>query len=100
MRSAYTDVLPAAPQADIDLDMRLLKPSIAEDDEGDPVMVLKDSTSTVILEFGLGGSWESAIIAAEKLARTATRYADLLRDVRAKRRTSWVADGEPSQKEE
>jgi hypothetical protein len=72
--------LPTAPQADVDLDVRALRTYLALDDDNDPVLVLSDGDNTVVVQFGLGGAWESAIDGALGLNEAALRFAVLLRD--------------------
>ncbi|WP_426510463.1 hypothetical protein ACPPVO_07125 [Dactylosporangium sp. McL0621] len=79
-----------APQGDIDLDVGTLRIWEAADDNGDPVLVLKDLESTVIIEFGGDGAWDSAIRSAERLSDAALMYASTLR----------TAMGEAKQKDE
>ncbi|WP_433055544.1 hypothetical protein [Dactylosporangium sp. CS-033363] len=68
-----------APQGDIDLDVGTLRIWEAADDSNDPVLVLKDHASTVIIEFGGEGAWDSAIRSAERLSDAALMYASTLR---------------------
>jgi hypothetical protein len=68
-----------APQADVDLDVGTLRIWEAADDHGDPVLVLRDTASTVVIEFGGDGAWDSAIRAAERLGDAALMYASTLR---------------------
>ncbi|GAB3868126.1 hypothetical protein GCM10027610_124390 [Dactylosporangium cerinum] len=75
--------LPPAPQADYDLDLRSLEPYLAIDEDGDPVLVLRDGDTVVVLEFGLGGhALLAAINATAKLSAAVDRYAGLLHDLR------------------
>ncbi|MET7425418.1 hypothetical protein [Dactylosporangium sp. NPDC005555] len=75
--------MPVAPQPDLDLDVRTLRSWLAVDEDGDPVLVLKDDDVTVVVDFGFGGEWDLAIRAAEGLGDTALAYAARLREVRA-----------------
>jgi hypothetical protein len=73
-----------APQADVDLDVGTLRTWEAVDDHGDPVLVLRDLESTVVIEFGADGAWDLAIRAAERLGDAALMYASTLRAAMAK----------------
>lgn len=73
-----------APQADFDLDMRSLRAWLALDDDGTPEVELRcdegtPDERTVSIGVGLGGSWQSAITAAEATASCLLAYADMLR---------------------
>ena len=68
-----------APQGDLDLDVGTLRIWEAADDNGDPVLVLKDADSTVVIEFATDGAWDQAIRAAERLSDAALMYAATLR---------------------
>src|SRR4051812_5438724 len=85
MRATTFQVTPApvAPQPDLDLDVRTLRSWIAVDEDGDPVLVLKDDDVTVVVDFGFGGEWDLAIRAAESLGDSALAYAAKLREVMA-----------------
>ena len=72
---------PVAPQPDLDLDVRTLRSWLAVDDDGDPVLVLKDDDVTVVVDFGPGGEWDHAIRAAERFGDAALAYAAQLREV-------------------
>ncbi|MET7426247.1 hypothetical protein [Dactylosporangium sp. NPDC005555] len=78
---------PVAPQPDLDLDIRTLRSWLAVDDDGDPVLVVKDDDVTVVVDYGLGGSWDTAIRAAERLSDTSLAYAARLREVMAAQQT-------------
>lgn len=83
MRTAPISTLPAAPQADYDLDLRSLEPYLAIDEDGDPVLVLRDGDTVVVLEFGLGGhALLVAIGATAKLSAAVERYAGVLHELR------------------
>ena len=84
--------LPDAPQADADLDVRSLRAFLAVDEDGDPVLVLRDDHTTVVVEFGLGGAWETAIQSALGLSKAALRYGEALHELRAKRRAEPAAN--------
>ncbi|MEU0553815.1 hypothetical protein [Dactylosporangium sp. NPDC006015] len=83
MRSSTFSVaeLPVAPQPDLDVDVRTLRSWQAADEDGDPVLVIKDDDVTVVIDIGLGGSWDAAIRAAEGLGAEAFKYALRLREV-------------------
>jgi hypothetical protein len=67
--------------------MRTLKVWLASDEDGDPVLVLADDDTTVILDYGLGGhAMTAAIEAASRLAEAAGQYENVLHEVRANRR--------------
>lgn len=75
---------PRAPQADVDLDIRSLRSWIAHNDEDEPELVLRcdegtEDEQTVTIGYGVGGSWETAIAAAEAGAICLLDYADALR---------------------
>jgi hypothetical protein len=81
--------LPEAPQGDYDLDLRTLRSELAVDEDGDPVLVLRDDDTVIVVELGLGAhAMQAAIEAAHKLSDTAERYATVLHEVRAVRRAS------------
>lgn len=75
--------LPPAPQADYDLDLRSLDSHLAIDEDGDPVLVLRDGDTVVVLECGLGRhALLAAIDAIAKLNATVERYAGVLHELR------------------
>ncbi|WP_432984644.1 hypothetical protein [Dactylosporangium sp. CA-233914] len=80
-----------APQADIDLDVGTLRIWEAVDDNGDPVLVLKDAGSTVVIEFADEVAWDSAIRAAERLGDAALMYAATLRAAMAKAKVQKIS---------
>lgn len=88
MRSSMFRVtaVPVAPQADADLDVRTLRTWQAVDDDGDPVLVVKDDDTTVVIDVGGAGSWDAAIRAAENLGDMALAYASQLRLMMAEQR--------------
>ncbi|MEV0568017.1 hypothetical protein [Dactylosporangium sp. NPDC050588] len=88
--------VPLAPQPDLDLDVRTLRSWGAVDEDGDPVLVLKDDDATVVIDFGLGGAWDSAIRAAERLSDEALAYATKLRALMAAQQTP-PANKEPAE---
>ncbi|GAA1505533.1 hypothetical protein GCM10009827_018930 [Dactylosporangium maewongense] len=71
--------MPVAPQPDLDVDVRALRSWQAVDEDGDPVLVVKDDDVTVVIDMGFGGSWNAAIRAAESLGAEAFKYALRLR---------------------
>ncbi len=81
MRSSTVSVteLPIAPQPDLDIDVRALRSWQAVGEDGGPVLVIKDDDVTVVIDIGLGGSWDAAIRAAEGLGAEAFKYALRLR---------------------
>ncbi|MEV4140306.1 hypothetical protein AB0J72_50115 [Dactylosporangium sp. NPDC049742] len=87
--------VPVAPQPDLDLDVRTLRCWGAVDEDGDPVLVLKDDDVTVVIDFGFGGAWDTAIRAAERLSDEALAYASKLRALMAAQQTP-PADQEPA----
>jgi hypothetical protein len=95
MRSSLYQVAPTpvAPQADADLDIRTLRTWQAVDDDGDPVMVIKDDETAVVIDVGDGGSWDAAIRAAERLSDMALSYASRLRALQAHRRVQAESGG-------
>ncbi|MEU0559399.1 hypothetical protein [Dactylosporangium sp. NPDC006015] len=102
MREAqfYVAATPVAPQADLDLDVRTMRSWLAVDDDGAPVLVIKDDDVTVVVDFGLGGSWDHAIRAAERLGDSALAYASKLREVMAAQKVSPPDQGLADDKEE
>ncbi|MEV0128982.1 hypothetical protein AB0H83_11055 [Dactylosporangium sp. NPDC050688] len=87
--------VPVAPQPDLDLDVRTLRCWGAVDEDGDPVLVLKDDDVTVVIDFGFGGAWDAAIRAAERLSDEALLYASKLRQLMAAQQAP-PADKEPA----
>lgn len=59
----------------------------AVDEDGDPVLVLKDDDVTVVIDFGLGGARDTAIRAAEQLSDEALAYASKLRELMTAQQT-------------
>lgn len=96
MRSSMFRVaeMPVAPQADADLDIRTLRAWQGVDDDGDPVLVVKDDDTTIVVDVGAGGSWDAAIRAAESLSDMALMYASRLRSSMAQQRAQSEASGE------
>lgn len=87
--------LPDAPQADHDLDMRLLRASVMQD-EGELVLILTDGYATVAIEPGLSHQ-DDCINRAEKLAAAALSYAELMR---ARLEEAQATPGEPEVRRE
>ena len=67
-------------------DGRWLRSWQAADDDGDPVLVIKDDDVTIVIDMGRGDSWDAAIRAAERLGAEAMTYASRLREARAQQR--------------
>ncbi|MFI5908373.1 hypothetical protein [Dactylosporangium sp. NPDC051541] len=78
--TARIDCLPDAPQGDADLDLGRTGAYLAQDD-GDPVLVLVDGDTTVRLEPGAADD-VAVVAAAEQVADTALRFAELIRGER------------------
>ncbi|MFI5916499.1 hypothetical protein [Dactylosporangium sp. NPDC051541] len=76
--TARIHCLPDAPQADADLYLSRTSAYLGQDD-GDPLLVLVDADTTVCLEAGAASPVE-VIAAAEQIADTALRFAELVRD--------------------
>jgi hypothetical protein len=60
------------------LDLRGLRTRIVVD-EGDLVLEVDDGDVQIQFEAGLSGTWEQAILGAERLASVAQEFADALR---------------------
>lgn len=60
------------------LDLRFLNPVIAED-EGDLILLVDDGDVQIEFNSGMSGTFEQAILGAQKLASTALEYAAILR---------------------
>ncbi|MEV6923623.1 hypothetical protein AB0M46_03770 [Dactylosporangium sp. NPDC051485] len=67
---------PLSPIAGIDL--RYLNAKITED-EGDLILLIDDGEVQVEFTSGMGGSWQQAIVGAQRMASTALEYAASLR---------------------
>ncbi|MET7395652.1 hypothetical protein ABZS66_19390 [Dactylosporangium sp. NPDC005572] len=66
------------------LDLRAINAVITED-EGDMIMLVDDGDVQVEFGSGLNGSWEQAILGAQRVASTALEFAAVLRDLRPPR---------------
>ncbi len=90
MRSSTFRVaeVPVAPQPDLDVDVRALRSWQAADEDGDPVLVIKDDDVTIVIDMGCGDSWDTAIRAAERLGAEALTYATRLREARVRHRAA------------
>ncbi|MFI5906219.1 hypothetical protein [Dactylosporangium sp. NPDC051541] len=80
IRSLFAQLVPQGEA--LVLDAGTLQICDAVDKAGDPVLVLKDLESTVVIEYGGDGQWDFAIQSAEWLSRAALGYAGLLRAAR------------------
>ncbi|WP_327007943.1 hypothetical protein OHA72_12100 [Dactylosporangium sp. NBC_01737] len=80
--------MPVAPQPDLDVDVRALRSWQATDEDGDPVLVIKDDDVTIVIDMGRGDSWDAAIRSAERLGAEALTYASRLREARAQQRAA------------
>ena len=60
------------------LDLRAIRAYVDEAD-GDLVLLVDDGEVQVEFDPGLSGSWEQAILGAERIATAATQYATELR---------------------
>ena len=67
---------PLSPIAAIDL--RFLNAVITED-EGDPILLVDDGDVQIEFTSGMCGSWEQAVIGAQRLASTALEFAAVVR---------------------
>ncbi|GAA4246909.1 hypothetical protein [Dactylosporangium darangshiense] len=67
---------PLTPIAGIDL--RFLNAVITED-EGEPILLVDDGDVQIEFTSGMNGSWEQAIVGAQRLASTALEYAAIVR---------------------
>lgn len=63
------------------IDLRGVRAALYEDD-GDLVMLVDDGEVQIELNSGLAGTWEQAILGAERIASVATQYAEALRERR------------------
>lgn len=73
-----------APQGDIDLDMRSLRGWLTRTEDNDLELALRcdegtPDQQTVTIGYGVGGSWDAAITAAEAVATCFLDFADELR---------------------
>lgn len=62
----------------VTLDLRAIRTVITED-EGDPILLVDDGDVQIELSSGLCGTWEQAILGAERLATAAGQFAAALR---------------------
>ncbi|MEV8513367.1 hypothetical protein [Dactylosporangium sp. NPDC051484] len=62
----------------VSLDLRHINAVIAED-EGDLIMLVDDGEVMIEFTSGVGGSWEQAIIGAQRVASTTLQYAASIR---------------------
>ena len=62
----------------VTIDLRALRVRL-EDAEGDLIMLVDDGDVQVEFGSGLAGTWEQAILGAQRLASTALAFAEALR---------------------
>ena len=62
----------------VTLDLRAIRTVITED-EGDPILLVDDGDVQIEFSSGLCGTWEQAILGAERLASAAEEFAAVLR---------------------
>lgn len=62
----------------VTLDLRAIRTLITED-EGDPIFLVDDGDVQIEFGSGLCGTWEQAILGAERVASAATEFAAALR---------------------
>jgi hypothetical protein len=62
----------------VTIDLRFLNAVIA-DDEGDPILLVDDGDVQIEFTSGMCGTWEQAVIGAQRLASTALEYAAVAR---------------------
>ena len=62
----------------VTLDLRYINAVITED-EGDLIMLVDDGDVQIEFSSGMCGSWEQAIVGAQKVASTALEYAATVR---------------------
>jgi len=65
----------------VTLDLRAINAFITED-EGDLIMLVDDGEVQIEFGSGLCGSWEEAIVGAQRVASTALQFAVALRRIR------------------
>ncbi|GAA3249351.1 hypothetical protein ACFO1B_47015 [Dactylosporangium siamense] len=63
----------------VTLDLRAIRTVITED-EGDPILLVDDGDVQIEFGSGLCGTWEQAILGAERLATAAEQFAVALRE--------------------
>ena len=62
----------------VTLDLRAIRTVITED-EGDPILLVDDGDVQIEFGSGLCGTWEQAILGAERIATAAEQFAVALR---------------------
>ena len=62
----------------VTLDLRAIRTVITED-EGDPILLVDDGDVQIEFGSGLCGTWEQAILGAERIATAAEQFAAALR---------------------
>jgi hypothetical protein len=62
----------------VTLDLRAIRTVITED-EGDPILLIDDGDVQIEFSSGLCGTWEQAILGAERIATAAEQFAAALR---------------------
>nr|BFE63678.1 hypothetical protein GCM10020063_082040 [Dactylosporangium thailandense] len=62
----------------VSLDLRAITAVITED-EGDPILLIDDGDVQIEFASGMSGSWEHAIIGAQRVASAALEFAAVLR---------------------
>jgi hypothetical protein len=62
----------------VSLDLRAIRTVITED-EGDPILLIDDGDVQIEFSSGLCGTWEQAILGAERIATAAEQFAAALR---------------------
>lgn len=62
----------------VTLDLRAIRTVITED-EGDPILLIDDGDVQIEFGSGLSGTWEQAILGAERVATAAEQFAATLR---------------------
>ncbi|WP_327006589.1 hypothetical protein OHA72_04510 [Dactylosporangium sp. NBC_01737] len=62
----------------VTLDLRAIRTVITED-EGDPILLVDDGDVQIEFGSGLCGTWEQAILGAERIASAAEQFAATLR---------------------
>ncbi|GGM34075.1 hypothetical protein ACFFX1_32940 [Dactylosporangium sucinum] len=68
----------------VTLDLRAINAVITED-EGDMIMLVDDGDVQIEFGSGLNGTWEQAILGAQRVASTALEFAAVLRNLRPPR---------------
>ncbi|WP_433613053.1 hypothetical protein ACQP2P_03085 [Dactylosporangium sp. CA-139114] len=62
----------------VSLDLRAITAVITED-EGDPILLIDDGDVQIEFTSGMNGSWDHAIIGAQRVASAALEFAAVLR---------------------